>query len=93
MSSILSELSETFGLDIEFPFQIKIRGEAHTYTCLIKGYGAKEGMVIDEDWRKLEPVGEELLNLGYGYSCFVIDHPSTIEGFQEVLDDWGKTKK
>ncbi|MDH5299847.1 MAG: hypothetical protein OEW58_00595 [Gammaproteobacteria bacterium] len=88
MDSILKQLQEEYNLDIESPFTIRVGNETHQLHCLIKGYGAKNGMVIDKDWYKIKAIQEELEKNDYGCSCIEI---TDTEGFQEVLDDWGKS--
>ena len=90
MNSNLSELKEAYDLKMESPFTIEINGVNHTFTCLIKGYGAEKGMVVEKEWKRIKEVSDELVHLGYGYSCFDLESPSCKEGFGEVLTDWGK---
>ena len=66
------------------------RGVLHG-DLIIKGYGAEKGMIIDKNWDKIKAVKDELLNMGFGFSCLEIDESSPVEGFRELLDDWGKT--
>ena len=87
MDSIFIQLQKEFKLDIESPFTIQIGDKAHQFQCLIRGYGAENGMVIDEDWSKIETVQKELEDSNYGYSCIELNDT---EGFREVLNDWGK---
>jgi len=92
MNSPLSELKEAYDLEMEFPFNIQIEGVNHTFTCLIRGYGAQKGMVVEKEWKKIKEVSNELVHQGYGYSCFDIEHPSCKDGFRAVLAEWGKQK-
>ena len=48
-------------------------------------------MVIDKDWNKIDPIQEQLVEKGLGYSCF--DLAESAEIFQKVLNDWVKTAK
>lgn len=89
MSPNLKELSAQYKLEIEAPFSLRIGGQDHVFQCLIRGYGAEKGMVVDKDWEKIEPVSNELVRMGFGFSCFDIENSGT-QDFQEVLDDWGK---
>ncbi len=88
---MIKQLREIYGLDIEAPFSLQIEGEIHTFQCLLRGYGAKNGMVIDDKWANIEPVANSLIEMGYGFSCIDINEDS-IDGFQEVLDDWGRNE-
>ena len=89
MNTVINKLRETYNLEIVSPFCLEIKGHEVQFECLIKGYGATKGMVVDSKWKKIEPVADSLVELGYGYSCFEIDN-SSIQGFSEVLADWGK---
>lgn len=50
---------------------------------------AIKGMIVDSDWKKIEPFSKILVNLGYGYSCFELN-ASSVDDFNTVLDDWGR---
>ena len=91
MKSNIYELRRHYELDVEAPFTLIVGSDSHRFQCLIKGYGARLGMIIDKDWDKIEPVASKLVELGYGYSCFDIEKSCSGEDFQEILDDWGKT--
>ena len=59
---------------------------------MVKGFGAPEGMLLIEDYYKIESHIDEIINMGYGFS--VIDDAEEneefiIEEFKEVLSDWG----
>jgi len=83
------QLSKSYNLEIVAPFTIEIEGNSYSFDCLIKGYGAKNGMVVDENYSKISPVKDKLLSLNYGFSCLNIYE--ALPDFQEVLDDWGKS--
>ena len=89
MNTVIKNLRKKYALEIESPFCLEIEDQIIQFDFLVKGYGASKGMVVDSDWKKIEPVSGLLVDLGYGYSCFGID-ASSVEGFDEVLDDWGK---
>jgi len=86
---MIKKLQKKFNLEVETPFSLKFQGKTHTFQCLIRGYGATNGMIIDENWSLIEPIANDIVSIGYGFSYFDIKETS-IEGFQEVLDDWGK---
>ncbi|MAY40326.1 hypothetical protein, partial [Spongiibacter sp.] len=59
---------------------------------LIKGYGAKNGMVVDSNSKLIMKYREDLERSGYGYSCFNIQGSCGLaqEFIDEVLiGDWG----
>ena len=88
MAAVMEQLRKKFNLAIEAPFSVEIEERIHVFQCHIQGYGAIRGMVIDQDWGKLSSVKTALVQMGFGYSCFDIES-AELEGFQEVLNDWG----
>ena len=90
MNKQIAALREMYDLDVVAPFQFVVAGETHTFQCLISGYGAQSGMVIDKAWAKIEAIVTELTERGYGYSCFDIEADDDPSGFSVVLEDWGK---
>ena len=88
LSIAVKSLQDEFNLDVTSPFTIKINGTKAEFDCLIKGYGAKNGMVIDRHWSNISPIAEALVKIGYGYSCF--DLREGAKYMNEALKDWGK---
>lgn len=88
--SALTDLMRRYDLVIDSPFILEIGGETFEFEYRINGYGARRSMVVDKDWKKIDPVHEQLPEMGFGYSCFNLAK-ADVEGFQAVLDDWGKT--
>jgi hypothetical protein len=82
-------LRKNYNLEIESPFTLVIGDQSVSFEALIKGYGAKNGMVIDTDGSKLIRLSDELTSLNYGFSCLNLNAPDVADGFDEVLDDWG----
>ncbi|WP_284297351.1 hypothetical protein [Thalassotalea loyana] len=76
-------------MEIESPFILVVDGNTVVFDALIKGYGAKNGMVIDSDGSKLTNLNSELSALGYGFSCLNLNASDIADDFYEVLDDWG----
>ena len=91
MESMIENLRKKLNLKIDAPCKLNIGGEFHSFQCLIFGYGAKHGMIVDKDWGKIQNIQDELIEMGYGFSCFDIEEVSSVESFQDVLNDWGKT--
>lgn len=92
MTTLLRQLIEHPSIDIVSPFQLSLSHGFETFTCLIRGYGATQGMLIDSDGHKFATYGTEIASLGYGYSCFNIETEGSAQEFiDEVLNgDWGK---
>ena len=89
MSAQIDILVKMYGLDVAAPFELVVNGKTQNFQCLIRGYGAPSGMVIDKTWSKIFAVMPELSKLGYGYSCFDIEASNDPAGFAAVLKDWG----
>lgn len=89
MKAIIENLQNKYNLEIVSPFLFEVENKTIKFFCLIKGYGATKGMIIDSNWKKIEPVYELLVESGYGFSCFELD-VSAIDDFESVLNDWGK---
>jgi hypothetical protein len=93
VDNLVEQLRKENRFDIESPFNIEIDSVTYRFQCLIRGYGAEKGMVIDEDYKKLEPVQSALIEMGYGFSCFdILKDTSPVKDFiNDVLNnDWGK---
>ena len=93
MDNLVEQLKRKGNIDIESPFMINIENVAYPFQCLIRGYGAENGMIIDKDFKKIEPIQAELLKMGYGYSCFdIIKSTSSADDFINavLIADWGK---
>lgn len=86
----VSALRQKYNLVIDSPFVVEIGGAAVEFEIRVRGYGAPHGMIVDSVWRKIEPVANELVAHGFGFSCFDLLGDDDIDGFQKVLDDWGK---
>lgn len=84
-------LTERYQLNIIAPFHLSVNGEKYIIDALIEGYGARKGMLIFKNANTIKDIRDEIVALGYGYSCFDINTNDVAEGFQEVLDDWGKS--
>ncbi|WP_157599120.1 hypothetical protein [Pseudoalteromonas phenolica] len=82
-------LRKNYNLEIESPFTLFIDGNTVVFDALIKGYGAKNGMVIDADGSKLINLNSELSALNYGFSCLNLNASDIADGFDEILGDWG----
>ncbi len=92
MKSLLSALIEQQDIDIESPFICNVSGKVASFKCLIRGFGAPNGMLIDIDSAKFQEHGESLIALGYGFSSFDIENDfSSVQEFIDgvLIGDWG----
>ena len=83
-------------LTIDVPFILEFSdGKSMTAEVRLQGYGADNGMLILSDYSLIQNRQDEIVKMGYGYSCFSQPSEEEIdydEGITEILDDWGKTK-
>jgi hypothetical protein len=82
-----------WGLRIEAPYVVKLaRGQA-TVPVLLRDFGAPHGMLLVTEFSQISPHADELVGLGYGYSCLSepigVAHPDDDEALLEMLLDWG----
>ncbi len=63
------EISESLGLSIQLSYEIELGDRKLTVPVLPKEFGAKNGMLLVTGYDLIADVAEELVNLGYGYSC------------------------
>lgn len=94
MKSLLSALKERQDIYIESPFSCQVNGKVETFKCLIRGFGAPNGMLIDTDGAKFLELSASLAALGYGFSNFDIEHDfSSVQEFIDdiLIGDWGAT--
>ena len=82
-------LRRNYDLEIESPCTLVLAGQSFSFDALIKGYGAKNGMLIDSDGNKLKRLSSELSSLNYVFSCLNLHASDVADGFDEVLEDWG----
>ena len=88
------EISEGLGLEIRLSYEIKLADRKLTVPVLLQGFGADKGMLLVTNYDLIRDVAEELVNLGYGYSCLSEPSPGPVdyEGIEEMLRDWGARK-
>lgn len=88
--------AKEFGLDIEAPIELTLaNGARMKATALVRCFGAAKGMVVDPDYRILEPHTQVLVAEGYGYSAIssVSAHLHERANMIDVFADWGWTGK
>jgi hypothetical protein len=86
------EISEVLGLNIQLSFEIELGDRRLTVPVLLEGYGWDKGMLLVTDFDTIGDVYEELVDLGYGFSC--LSEPSSVpidwKSVEEMLRDWGR---
>ena len=82
-------------LNVQLPFTLRFPDRHDTATeDLLRDYCDKNAMLILSDSSILGGRMTEILELGYGYSCFSEpqeDEVDSDEGFADILDDCGRT--
>jgi hypothetical protein len=79
------------GINVVTPFEVSFGdGSRLRVSALVKNFGYAKGMLVDADYKLLEPHLRKIIESGYGYSAF----GSAPENFDrlsiiEVLKDWG----
>ena len=87
------EISEFLGLNIQLSYEIELGDRRLTVPVLLEGFGADKGMLLVTDFDLIRDVAEELVNLGYGFSCLSepLSGPIDWKSVEEMLRDWGAT--
>lgn len=74
------------GFEVVAPCKIALGdGSLVEATALVK-VGPPNGMVVDPDWRVIEPSAEKLFAEGFGYSAVEIS--GNDEDLVDVIRDW-----
>ena len=90
------EIAALWKLRIETPFVATVSSGSVTVPVLLRDFGASRGMLLVTDFKPIAPYSDELVGLGYGYSC--LSEPSEPyapeiddDSLREMLKDWGWT--
>jgi hypothetical protein len=89
------ELGRRLGIEVIAPVEIEFAGIKAHFTALLPQFGAPSGMIVDADWKAIEPHKSALLAAGYGYSCVGAGDAADVDDFdamasaREMLADWG----
>ena len=89
---IWSDAARTLGLDILTSGVLTLdSGKEIYYDVLLKQFGYENGMIIVNDFNRIERETDAILDAGYGFST--LDEPTsdedyTLEGIIDLLSDW-----
>jgi len=72
------------GVEVIAPCTIRLRDGTEVQATALVKVGPINGMVIDPEWRVLEPHAAQLVAEGYGYSVVEIGG----DDLTEMLRDW-----
>lgn len=85
------DVSERFGLSIRLSFEVPLEKKVLVVPVLLEGYGAERGMLLVTDYELVRDVADEILALGFGFSCLDDRPESPIDwqSVEEMVRDWG----
>lgn len=82
-----------WGLSVETPFVVEVAGKHITVPVLLRDFGATQGMLLVTDFGLISSYADDLVDLGYGFSCLSeptgAAHPDDDQALMEMLADWG----
>ncbi len=90
------EIAVRWKLKIETPFAVPVSFGSLTVPVLLHNFGASKGMLLVTDFKAIAPYADELVSLGFGYSCLSeprkpYDPETDDDSLREMLEDWGWT--
>lgn len=88
------EIAARLGLDVELSAEIRMAGRTMVAPVLLRGYGARKGMVLVAHWDAIRGEAEMLVASGYGYSCLgePSGRPIDWDSVADMLRDWGRVE-
>jgi hypothetical protein len=88
-----ADLAKRLGLSVKIPFVVSTSGGNLSVPVLLEKFGAERGMLLLTEWTKLVAYEQEVVDLGYGYSCLSEDWDAEDEddelALADMLMDWG----
>ncbi len=88
-----NDIAMRWGLSIEAPFVVEVADEEITVPVLLRDFGATRGMLLVTDFDLISAYADDLVDLGYGFSCLSaptgVTHPDDDDALMEMLADWG----
>jgi hypothetical protein len=79
------------GVSVVGPIDVTVETGTFSVDLLVRGFGARNGMIVVTNYDTIKTHLKALLEGGYGYSCF--DPPSdgvrlSSDDIIELLEDW-----
>jgi hypothetical protein len=82
--------AQDLGFRVRVPFQVAVGTRIVEIPVLLEDFGAQRGMLLVTDWSTIAPIEDQLVALGFGYSCLAEPSDSeNREGLAGMLSDWG----
>ena len=75
---------------MQIPYRVTVEELVVEVPVLLENFGAQCGMLLVTEWSTIAPIADQLVALGFGYSC--LSEPAgteSPEGLAEMLSDWG----
>lgn len=88
-SNYWQRLGNHLRLEVISPFIFQSTRGPVEFTALLTQFGALRGMVIDADFKVIEPHADALRDAGYGYSCCNGGEYDEARPPLGMLRDWG----
>jgi len=87
------EIAARWKLRVETPFVVDLSLGSITVPVLLRDFGAANGMLLVTDYNMIAPYADELVALGFGYSCLAeptarYDPGADDESLRDMLEDW-----
>lgn len=85
-------LASQYGLRVDTPFTLHVGGREVTVPVRLRDFGGRHGMLLVTQSALVLPLSEDLVALGFGYSCLdAPEDPETVhhESLVDMLADWG----
>lgn len=89
-------LAERWNLRVETSFSVDLSSGVITVPVLVRDFGGTQGMLLVTEYEQIRAHADELVELGFGYSCLSEPRASQStdavvedEATQEMLTDWG----
>ncbi len=85
-------MAQQRGLAVDVPYSLQLSGgNSLIVEVRLRNYGAEKGMLIVSEYSILQARTEEIIKMGYGYSCMSQPSEDKIksdEGLDDILNDW-----
>ena len=81
-------------LSVEMPFEVTLASGVITVPVRLQHFGAPNGMLLVTNYATIAPYADELVRLGFGYSCLAEPREPyspevNDEAVRDMLEDWG----
>ena len=87
-------IAARWNLSVEMPFEVTLASGVITVPLRLQHFGAPNGMLLVTNYATIAPYADELVRLGFGYSCLAEPREPyspevNDESIRDMLEDWG----